>query len=315
MPGSPAATTRETSPSDTDFQVTARRCSSSLRPTNPRLVRRHQRGSAGMMAAGSSATSSPSTPSEAELPRSRAGGAGVGGLGEHGRRRQTADLQHGRVVAEDRVLERAEARRRLQPDVGEQLAHVVGAPDGVGLAPGAVEGHEEVLPQALAQRVRGDQLLELGDEAGGVTAEVGGDAVLEHGQAHGFEAVGLALGERLVGELRQRGAAPLGQGGVQALAGQGRVAGGERLASRAGGRLEVPGVEGVLTELEHVAGCPTHEERGWLPGEPRGLEHASQPAPRSCGGWHRVARGARWATGRRSARRPTRSRPRAAAAP
>jgi hypothetical protein len=199
------------------------------------------------------------------------------GLGQHGRGREPTDLEHGRVVAEDRVLERAEARRPFQPDLREQLAHVVGAPDGIGLATGAVQGHEEVLPQALAQRVGGDQLLELGDQAGGSAAEVGGDAVLEDGQAHGFEALGLTFGERLVGELRQRGAAPLGQGGMEALAGQVRVAGGERLAARPGGPLEVPGVERVLTELEHVAGCPTHEERGRLTREPGGLEHAPQP--------------------------------------
>ena len=66
-----------------------------------------------------------------------------------------------------------------------------------------------VRTQPLAIRMCSDERVELGDE-GAVAAgiEVGGDTCLEHGQPALLEARGLRLGERLVRDIRERGAAP-----------------------------------------------------------------------------------------------------------
>ena len=79
----------------------------------------------------------------------------------------------------------------------------------VRLPPAAVEREHQLSAQALAERVRGDERLELGDELV-VAAErqVAVDALLERAQAQLLEAGDLALRERLVVQVRQRLAAP-----------------------------------------------------------------------------------------------------------
>ncbi len=85
---------------------------------------------------------------------------------------------------------------------------LVGA-QGVGLAVAAVEGHHQLGPQALAERVFPRELLQFGDHVA-MTAqrEIGLDPILEHRQALLVQAVDLIRRERLVAEVGECRAPP-----------------------------------------------------------------------------------------------------------
>ena len=78
-----------------------------------------------------------------------------------------------------------------------------------GLAPRAIQREHQLPVQPLAERVLGDERLELADElamrAGG---ELGVDRLLERGQPQLLQPPDLGRGERLVGHVGQRRAAP-----------------------------------------------------------------------------------------------------------
>ena len=96
--------------------------------------------------------------------------------------------------------------------------------------------------------------LQLGDELGvPAEREVGLDPVLERGYVHLVEARDLVLGKALVGEIRQREAAPECQRLPELLARRLRIAGGERRAAVRHAALEAVAVELVRLEPQHVA--------------------------------------------------------------
>ena len=85
----------------------------------------------------------------------------------------------------------------LDPELLDQRpARVAVDVERLGLATRAVEREHELAAQALAQRVLGDQRLELADELGvAAERELGVDALLERRHAQLLEARDLRLGE------------------------------------------------------------------------------------------------------------------------
>jgi hypothetical protein len=82
-------------------------------------------------------------------------------------------------------------------------------PQCIGLAAAAVQGEHQLPAQPLAQRMTGDERLELGDELTVARErEVGFDPFLEGGKAELIEPGDLLLCERVEGELGERRAAP-----------------------------------------------------------------------------------------------------------
>ena len=103
-----------------------------------------------------------------------------------------------------------QALARLDAELlGEQAARLVVDTQRVRLTAGAIEREHQLPAQPLAQRMTGDERLELGDDLG-VTREreVGLDPFLDGGQAELLQAGDLLLRERVEGEVRERRAAP-----------------------------------------------------------------------------------------------------------
>jgi hypothetical protein len=107
--------------------------------------------------------------------------------------------------------------------------------------------------------VRGGQRLELADQVGLPAArEVGVDPLLERRQPQLLEPHDLGLRERLVGEVRERRAAPERERGAQ-LVGRTRRLGPACLAAQP---LEDGEVELVPADVQHVAGRARGEPVG-----------------------------------------------------
>ena len=124
----------------------------------------------------------------------------------------------------------------------------------VGLAPRAIEGEHELPAWPLAQGLRLDERLELGDELGVARErEVGVDPLLERDRAQLLEPCDLGLCERLVEEVGQGGAAPqaerLAESGLRCLG----AAVLKRVSTLVGEADEAVRVDPVRVELEHVA--------------------------------------------------------------
>ena len=118
------------------------------------------------------------------------------------------------VLAQDRVVQAAQLRRRLHADlVDERLARMAICLERLGLAPAAVEGEHPLGMQPLPERVVREQRVDLADDllvaAGG---QVGVDRQLGGSQAKLLEPPDLGSGERLVGDVRERLAAEQREG-------------------------------------------------------------------------------------------------------
>ena len=113
------------------------------------------------------------------------------------------------ILDEHAALEVLQRRARVDPElVGERAPERLVARERLGLAARAVEGEHLLRAKALAQRVTGDERLELTHHLGVATdREVGLDAPLERREPELLEASGLGVGERLR-ELGQRRPAP-----------------------------------------------------------------------------------------------------------
>ena len=113
-------------------------------------------------------------------------------------------------LREDRTVQFAQ----LAPRFDAQLVHerLAGAHVGlecVGLPASAIERQHQLAVQALAQRMLGDQALQLGDQLGVPTrCQVGLDARLHGRQALLLQPRDLGLRERLDGKVGQRRTPP-----------------------------------------------------------------------------------------------------------
>ena len=122
----------------------------------------------------------------AELALAADESAGRGGR----RRRGRVELG---VLTQDRLLELAQLAAGLDPElVDERAARVLVGAERLGLAPRAVQRAHELAAQALAQRVLGDQRLELGHDVAAPEREVGLDAIRGRLQAQLLEPLGRA---------------------------------------------------------------------------------------------------------------------------
>ncbi len=113
--------------------------------------------------------------------------------------------------------------------------------------------------QALAQRLRAHERLDLRDELGvGAELEIGGDPFLEDAEPQILEPVDLALGERLRLEVGERRAAPQ----PECLTQESRLLVGLRRPGFPDEPLETGQVELIRVELEHVAARPRQQQPG-----------------------------------------------------
>ena len=115
-----------------------------------------------------------------------------------------------RILIQDLPLELLERGSRLDAELLDERRP--SAPEhvkGLGLPPAAIEREHQLAAQTLAERVLGDERLQLGDELViAAESEVGVDSILERREAQLLEPRDLALCERLVPQVGQRLPAP-----------------------------------------------------------------------------------------------------------
>ena len=135
-----------------------------------------------------------------------------------------------RILPQHLPLELLQLRRGVEPElVGECEPRGAVDLERLGLPAAAIEREHQLAAQSLAERVGGDQGLELADERRvAAELELGVDPLLERGEAQLVEPRGLEAREVLLVEIGERGAAPEGE-----RLGQERRARGRIRASRA----------------------------------------------------------------------------------
>jgi hypothetical protein len=170
-------------------------------------------------------------------------------------------VEHG-LLAQDRLLDRPQARSRFEA----QLLDVV-APrfpirlQRLSLAAGAVEGEHELAAQPFAERVLGDESLQLRDQRrASADAELRLDALLERGEPQLLEAFDLHPRERFEGEVAERPAAPQRQRLVQLVQGTFRRVGRKRTPALLEQSLVPVEIDVLEAGTEHVAGRARDED-------------------------------------------------------
>ena len=123
------------------------------------------------------------------------------------------------ILTENRLLELHDRPARLEAELLHQHApRVLVGLQRLGLPAAAVQGEHQLPAQPLAQRMTGDEGLELGDDlAVASEREVGLDPFLDGGQAELLEAGDLLLRERVEARSRRaagRARAPAPRGGA-----------------------------------------------------------------------------------------------------
>src|SRR5207249_4636944 len=152
----------------------------------------------------------------------------------------------------DRLLEIAQRASRLDSHlVDENLVCAAVGLEGVALSSGTVQRQHQLAPEALAVRVRGDELLQLGDHpVVAADGEVGVYPFLYGLQPQLVERGDRTLRERLVGEVGERRSAPQ----AQRLGEDRRTRGSGRRAGLVEQPLETVGVDGVGLYGQPVTG-------------------------------------------------------------
>ena len=121
-------------------------------------------------------------------------------------------------------MEQSESGPGIQSQlVGEREPGPLIGPQGIGLTPGAVQGHHLQRAQPLAKRVVDREGLQLTED--GVVAadpEIGVDALLDGAQTELCQPKHLGTDRLLVGHVGVRRTSPQPQGGGQDVAGLGR---------------------------------------------------------------------------------------------
>ena len=166
-------------------------------------------------------------------------------------------LPQARVVGQDPGLELLHGGRRDQAQVPrQQRAELIGPTQRLTLAPGAVEGHHQQPPVALAQGVEVHQRLELGHHRGRVTGlDPGfGPSVGGH-QPELVEPQRLAVHLGKIGTAPEGGSAPQGERGLEH---RDRLARAEGPASGRQ-RLEPERVDAVVGRVQPVAPRVEHD--------------------------------------------------------
>ena len=184
---------------------------------------------------------------------SRAGRGGGRALGGGPRRRRRGEGQPG-VLLQDPPLQVAQRGRGIDAELlGQRPAGLLVGGQRLGLAVAAVQREHELAACALAQRLAGDQGLDLPDHLRvAPQGQLGPDPLLEQREVQLLQAPRLAGGEGL-GELGERRPAPQGEGLAQAVRGAPGIARGEGLAARPQQLLSPEGVNLRRRDVELVA--------------------------------------------------------------
>ncbi|MDA0166737.1 hypothetical protein OM076_41125 [Solirubrobacter ginsenosidimutans] len=214
---------------------------------------------------------------------------GPPGIRHRGRHRHQGllrrlDVQR-RVLLANELPQRPQLAARLEPELSDkQIARRLIRGQGVGLAPAAIEGEDQLSRDSLTRRTGGQQLLQLGDQRDvPTTGEIGVDTSFQRDQPLFLQAGDRLLGERLEDQLGECRSAPqvqrLAQHGGRALG----LPGGERVAAVGHQRVEALGIE--LSRLDPQA----------VPGRGRGddvpgTERLAQPRDVHLHGLDRSAR-------------------------
>ena len=115
-----------------------------------------------------------------------------------------------RILPQDPSLQLLQLRRRVEPElVGEREPRRAVDLERLGLPAAAIERKHQLAAQPLAERVGGDERLQLADERGvAAERELGVDPLLEGDDAQLVEPGGLEPGELLLVEVCERRAVP-----------------------------------------------------------------------------------------------------------
>src|SRR5439155_16619607 len=162
-----------------------------------------------------------------------------------------------RILAENRLLELAKRRTRLDPQLLYQgAACLLVCVQRFNLPPAAVEGEHQLATEALAEGILCDQQLELTNELGPrAESQLRVHQVLKRGGTQLLQAPDHGRGERLEGKVRKRRAAPELERLPQ-LRGSLFATGGAALTCQA---LKAAEVDLFLRHLEDVA-APAREQ-------------------------------------------------------
>ena len=165
------------------------------------------------------------------------------------------------VLAQDRLLELAQLPSRLDSEpVDEGAAGVLIRGQCLRLSPRSVQGQHELAAQALAQRMLGDQRLELAHHAAAAQRQVGLDAIAHRIEPALLQPRDLGLRKRRKRQVRQGRAAPQRQRLAEALAGRRGRALRKLRTTLADQALEAVQVQGVGLDPEDIAGRPGDEQ-------------------------------------------------------
>ena len=148
-------------------------------------------------------------------------------------------------MVEHLALQPPEPLSRLDPEVLDKgAARVLEGLQRVGLALAPVEREHELPAQPLAVGMVADERLQRPDHVGvAAERELRLDELLVRRDPQLLELRDRGLGERLVGEVGERRAAPQGEAALERGGGARRMAGGELAAAPVEEILEAAGVE------------------------------------------------------------------------
>ena len=204
-----------------------------------------------------SAASSPLPPYE-RLRRLGGGGHWLRGGALTRRRRRRVER---RILLQNRSFEAPQGRARLDAHLLHQaLARIPEDRQRLALPPGSVEREHQLPAQALAQRVAGDQRLELTGELGPAQVQVRVDSILERRQPKLVQASDLGLRESLEREVGERRPTPQLQRLSKRLGRQRGSAGRQRAAAVFAQVLEPPQVDRLPRNAQHVARGLRHQQ-------------------------------------------------------
>ena len=181
---------------------------------------------------------------------------------ERGRRRLGRRRRERLILSQDRRFELLQLAARFDAQAAdERVARVPVGGERLGLAAGAVQREHVLAPEALPERLGGDEGLELADQLRvAAEGEVGLDPLLERVQTELLEPCDLALDELLVTEIGERRAAPEPERVAQAGGRQRSVAIRERAPPVGEQALEAQRIELIGLEAEHIPRRPCDEQ-------------------------------------------------------
>ena len=168
-----------------------------------------------------------------------------------------------RVVGQDRVLEVAQHRTRLESEFGgQQLASPTEGGEGVGGPAVAVQRQHQLTPRAFAERIGVEECFELADALlAGAARQFGLNRLLEHDRPQLPQPLHLPRWKRTVGHILVRFAAERGTRLAQQADGITRVALGDLGAGLGDKRRDAPGVDVHVFWIELVPAAAMNDRR------------------------------------------------------